>query len=106
MSNKPASRRIAWLALIIIVLFAVAIVAAPVWIIQPFRAQTERGVAVFYLMRSWSPYVTLAALIVSFILVGWIWSGSRRWFAKALDDYWFDWKTYNPNTTIYQLGNR
>jgi hypothetical protein len=24
----------------------------------------------------------------------------------ALDDYWFDWKTYNPNTTIYQLGNR
>jgi uncharacterized protein DUF3179 len=25
---------------------------------------------------------------------------------QALDDYWFDWKTYNPNTTIYQLGNR
>ena len=24
----------------------------------------------------------------------------------ALNDYWFDWKTYNPNTTIYQLGNR
>ena len=21
----------------------------------------------------------------------------------ALSDYWFDWKTYNPNTTIYQL---
>jgi hypothetical protein len=24
----------------------------------------------------------------------------------ALNDYWFDWKTYNPNTTVYQLGNR
>jgi len=23
-----------------------------------------------------------------------------------LNDYWFDWKTYNPNTTLYQLGNR
>lgn len=23
-----------------------------------------------------------------------------------LDDYWFDWKTYNPSTTLYQLGNR
>ncbi|PYS20878.1 MAG: hypothetical protein DMF72_19365 [Acidobacteria bacterium] len=83
MINKLARRRIAWLALIVIVLFAIAIVAAPVWIIQPFRAQTEKGIAVSYLMRRWSPYVTVGALIISFVLVGWIWSGSRRWFAKA-----------------------
>ena len=24
----------------------------------------------------------------------------------VLYDYWFDWKTYHPNTMIYQLGNR
>jgi len=24
----------------------------------------------------------------------------------VLNDYWFDWKTYHPDTTIYQLGNR
>jgi hypothetical protein len=24
----------------------------------------------------------------------------------VLKDYWFDWKTYNPNTMVYQLGNR
>jgi hypothetical protein len=24
----------------------------------------------------------------------------------VLEDYWFDWKTYNPQTTIYTLGNR
>jgi hypothetical protein len=83
MSNKPASRRLTWIALMIVVLFAIAIVAAPVWIIQPFRAQTERGVAVSYLMRRWSPYVTIAALIISLILVGWLWRSSRRWFAKA-----------------------
>jgi hypothetical protein len=23
-----------------------------------------------------------------------------------LNDYWFDWKTYHPNTTLYTLGNR
>jgi hypothetical protein len=23
-----------------------------------------------------------------------------------LNDYWFDWKTYHPNTSLYQLGNR
>jgi hypothetical protein len=24
----------------------------------------------------------------------------------VLDDYWFDWKTYNPNTQLYLLGDR
>jgi Protein of unknown function (DUF3179) len=24
----------------------------------------------------------------------------------VLNDYWFDWKAYNPDTTIYQLGKR
>jgi len=24
----------------------------------------------------------------------------------VLNDYWFDWKTYHPETKIYQLGNR
>ena len=24
----------------------------------------------------------------------------------VLNDYWFDWQTYHPDTTIYQLGNR
>jgi hypothetical protein len=23
-----------------------------------------------------------------------------------LDDYWFDWKTYNPNTQVYLLGDQ
>ena len=30
-------------------------------------------------------------------------SGKQLTQLYALDDYWFDWKTYNPNTTIYQL---
>lgn len=33
-------------------------------------------------------------------------SGKQLQKLYALNDYWFDWKTYNPNTTIYQLGNR
>jgi Protein of unknown function (DUF3179) len=24
----------------------------------------------------------------------------------VLNDYWFDWKTYNPETTLYQLGEK
>jgi|ERR1051325_7603158 hypothetical protein len=83
MSNRRLSRRIGWLVLIVIMLAALAIVAAPVWIIQPFRPQTERGVALSYALRRWSPYFTVGALIVSFIIVGWLWGGSRRWFARV-----------------------
>jgi Protein of unknown function (DUF3179) len=25
---------------------------------------------------------------------------------SVLNDYWFDWKAYNPETSLYQLGNR
>jgi Protein of unknown function (DUF3179) len=76
-------RRAAWLGLLIIILTSVVIVLAPVWIIQPFKAQSERGMAVSYIMRSWSPIATIFALIISFILIIWLWRGSRRWFAKA-----------------------
>ena len=33
-------------------------------------------------------------------------AGRQMTKIPVLNDYWFDWKTYNPNTTIYQLGNR
>ena len=33
-------------------------------------------------------------------------SGKQLKKLALLNDYWFDWKTYNPKTTIYQLGNR
>lgn len=82
-SVRTPGRKAAWLALLLIIVFAFAIVAAPVWIIQPFKGQTDRGVAVSYLMRRWSPNVTVGALIISFVLVGWLWNGTRRWFAKA-----------------------
>jgi MFS family permease len=80
---KVFLRRAAWLGLLIIILASVAIVVTAVVIIQPFKAQTERGMAFSYAMRSWSPIATIFALIISFILIGWLWRGSRRWFAKA-----------------------
>ena len=73
--------KIGWLTLVIIVLLALIIVAAPVLLIQPFKAQTQRGLAISYAMRSWSPYLTLTALIAACLLVGWLWSGSR-WFTR------------------------
>lgn len=33
-------------------------------------------------------------------------AGKQLTKIPVLNDYWFDWKTYHPTTTIYQLGNR
>ena len=80
--RNSKSRRLAWLLLLILVVLAIAVVAVPVWVIQPFKAQTNRGVTISYALRSWSPIVTIAAVIISFLIVGWLWRGTR-WFAKA-----------------------
>jgi Protein of unknown function (DUF3179) len=81
--NNSNLRRIGWLALPIIILLSLAIVIVPVWIVQPFKAETQRGLAISYAMRRWSPSLTIAALIISFVLVGWLWRGLIRWFAKV-----------------------
>jgi hypothetical protein len=33
-------------------------------------------------------------------------AGKQLTKIPVLNDYWFDWKTYHPNTTTYQLGSR
>jgi hypothetical protein len=33
-------------------------------------------------------------------------TGKQLAKVAVLNDYWFDWKTYNPNTTLYRLGDR
>lgn len=33
-------------------------------------------------------------------------SGKQLTKIAVLNDYWFDWKAYNPKTTIYELGSR
>jgi len=45
------SRKAAWIILLVIVLIALAIVLAPVWIIQPFKPQTTRGLEISFALR-------------------------------------------------------
>jgi hypothetical protein len=77
-------RKAAWVFLLVITLVGLAIVLAPVWIIQPFKPQSARGVEVSYAMRRWSPWVTLIALASGLFLVARLWRGSRRWWKKAV----------------------
>jgi hypothetical protein len=72
------------LALILLAAFSLALVALPVWIIQPFKAQTQQGLAWSFAMRRWATFATPITLALAFALVLWLWRGSRRWWRKAL----------------------
>jgi uncharacterized BrkB/YihY/UPF0761 family membrane protein len=74
----------AWLIFFLIVVVAIAIVALPVWIIQPFRPQSQRGVELSYALRRWSPLLTVILLTTGIFLVFWLWRASRGWWRKAL----------------------
>jgi thiol:disulfide interchange protein len=78
------SRRAAWIILPVIALFGLAIVLTPVWIIQPFKPQTPRGLEISFALRRWSPLVTLGALAAALILMARLWRGSRWWRKGAL----------------------
>ena len=73
-----------WLLLLLIVAAAVAFVVVPVILIQPFRPQTETGLAVGYYVRGLAPWATVALALVALMLVVLMWRASRRWWAKAL----------------------
>ena len=73
-----------WLALILLVVLSLAFVAAPVYLIQPFKPQTARALEVGYELKRLAPWLTVVAALAGLALVVLIWRGSRRRWAKAL----------------------
>ncbi len=82
MSNKFGCKT-AWLLLLATVLAAFVVVAVPVWLIQPFAAQTEKNLQISFLLKSWSPLLTLLAALIAISLSIFIWRRSKRWFGKV-----------------------
>jgi hypothetical protein len=81
-SNSPiktgkSGRWKLWLSLLLIVAAAVAIVAIPVFVIMPFKAQTAAGVEWSYRLRRWSPLATVVATILFLALCVTLWRGAR-----------------------------
>jgi hypothetical protein len=70
----------AWLSLLAIVLAILVMTAIPVWKIQPFAPQTDEALQISYLLKSWLPILTIAALLASVALIVYIWLNSKRWF--------------------------
>jgi hypothetical protein len=63
----------------VLVVAVVTIVLMPVFLIAPFKAQTSRTMEISYLMRRWSPLVTLFGSIAIVILMLGLWFSSRWW---------------------------
>jgi len=78
-STHFINRKVAWIILLFTVLAALAIVVTPVWIIQPFKPQTPRGLEISFALRRWSPLATVIALILAMLMVELLARGSRWW---------------------------
>ena len=83
MANILSRRKLAWLVLFLLVLVVLAIVLTPVFLIMPFKAQTPRIVEISYLMRRWSPWLTLLGSALILLLAIRLWLGGR-WWSRAL----------------------
>ena len=77
------SRRKTWLVLLLLVLAVLVVVLTPVFLIAPFKAQTPRIVEISYVMRRWSPLLTLLASALILFLAVRLWLGGR-WWSRAL----------------------
>ena len=77
-------RKLIWLVLLLLTLAALAFVVAPVLVIQPFKPQTARGVEISYLLKRWSPWVTILTLAIGLFLIFRLWRGARWWKRAVL----------------------
>jgi thiol:disulfide interchange protein len=73
-----------WLLLLLIIAAALALVVVPVWLVQPFKPQTTRALAVGYEVKRWAPWATIALALGALVLVARMWRASGRRWAKAL----------------------
>jgi len=81
--SRPASRRLAGAALILLVLASLALVAVPVWLIRPFAPQTPDGLAAAFWLRRLAPWLTLGAVAAALACAAGLWRRAR-WWSRAL----------------------
>jgi uncharacterized BrkB/YihY/UPF0761 family membrane protein len=77
------SQKASWAVLLMLALAVLTMVFIPVWIIMPFKPQSQQGLELSFALRRWSPALTLVASAVGLILAVWLWRNSRRWWRKA-----------------------
>lgn len=72
-------RKLTWLIAFLLVVAVLVIVLTPVFLIMPFKSQTSRALQVSYVMRRWSPLLTIVAAATLLALSIGLWRGGRWW---------------------------
>jgi len=72
-------RKLLWISLLLLIAIVMSVVLTPVFLIMPFKAQTSRILEVSYVMRRWSPVVTVLASLLILTLTISLWLGGRWW---------------------------
>jgi hypothetical protein len=72
-----------WFVLLFLFAAGLTMVAAPMWLIQPFRGQTPRAMRIGYGLRFWSPFVTLIVSVLAAAIVVSLWRGTTRLWKKT-----------------------
>ncbi|MBO0719924.1 MAG: DUF3179 domain-containing protein [Blastocatellia bacterium] len=84
-SDSRKSRRwTLWLLLLLIVALTVALVAIPVFVIMPFKAQTQAGLSWSFRLRRLSTWATAIATLAALALSLKLWRDARWWSRLAL----------------------
>jgi uncharacterized protein DUF3179 len=76
-------RTAAWGVLAIALLLSLGFVLTPMGLIQPFRAQTDAGVHLSYVLRSWSPSLTLLLAIAGGLAAALLMRRPARWYGRT-----------------------
>lgn len=74
-----AHRKLVWLIVFVLALAVLGVVLTPVFLIAPFKGQTPRTMQVSFVMRRWSPLLTLVASALVLALSLGLWRGGRWW---------------------------
>jgi hypothetical protein len=77
------SRAAKWWLVAVCAVVAILAAFTPAVLIQPFRPQTDGGVAISHLLKRVSPLLTITLFVVMFALVFKLWR-SARWWSRAL----------------------
>lgn len=83
MANILSRRKLVWVLFFLLIVAVLVIVLTPIFLIMPFKAQTSRIVEISYLMRHWSPLLTLLGSALVLLLAVRLWFGGR-WWSRAL----------------------
>ena len=76
-------RRLRLPALFVPGILALILVAIPVWLIQPFRPQSPRDLEISFLLRSWSPLLTLVLAGAALLGALRLWPGSPGFWRRS-----------------------